>query len=238
LLIEFGTLSKLTTKPVFYKKAKRALVETYKRRSPIGLVGEGIDVETGKWTNTDSHISGAIDSYYEYLLKCWLLFGDQDCKRMWRESIAAINKNLADEIYRSVSLTSHSWEEGTLSAQALRALRLGGKFDSQNNHRRGAENAENAQRKEAESNRYRVVPLEPDLWYGHADMNTGKRGATTYGALDAFFPAILAMSGDLNRAKRLQESSFRMWQQAGIEPEEFDYRAMKITSPGYPYVQR
>ena len=39
LLIEFGTLSKLTHKPVFYDKAKRALVEIYKRRSPIGLVG-------------------------------------------------------------------------------------------------------------------------------------------------------------------------------------------------------
>jgi mannosidase alpha-like ER degradation enhancer 2 len=25
-----------------------------------------------------------------------------------------------------------------------------------------------------------------------------------------------------------------MWQQAGIEPEEFDYRQMKITSPAYP----
>jgi hypothetical protein len=26
----------------------------------------------------DSHISGAIDSYYEYLLKCAILFDDQD----------------------------------------------------------------------------------------------------------------------------------------------------------------
>jgi ER degradation enhancer, mannosidase alpha-like 2 len=33
LLLEFGTLSKLTGKPIFYEKAKRALVETYKRRS-------------------------------------------------------------------------------------------------------------------------------------------------------------------------------------------------------------
>jgi len=41
LLIEFGTLSKLTNKPVFYEKAKRALVETYLRRSPIGLIGTG-----------------------------------------------------------------------------------------------------------------------------------------------------------------------------------------------------
>ena len=51
LLIEFGTLSKLTGKPVYYEKAKRALVETYKRRSSIGLVGTEINVETGKWTN-------------------------------------------------------------------------------------------------------------------------------------------------------------------------------------------
>ncbi|HWW76438.1 MAG TPA: glycoside hydrolase family 47 protein, partial [Pyrinomonadaceae bacterium] len=49
LLIEFGTLSKLTGKPVFYEKAKRALVETYKRRSPIGLVGSRVNVETGEW---------------------------------------------------------------------------------------------------------------------------------------------------------------------------------------------
>ncbi len=46
LLVEFGTLSKFTGKPVFYDKAKRALVETYNRRSKIGLVGEWIDVET------------------------------------------------------------------------------------------------------------------------------------------------------------------------------------------------
>ena len=177
LIIEFGTLSKLTGKPIYFDKAKRALVETYNRRSKIGLVGEWINVESGEWTNTDSHISGAIDSYYEYLLKCSLLFGDQDCKRMWTDSIAAINKYLADE-------------------------------------KRTAYGAE--------------------LWYGHADMNTGARRATTYGALDAFFPAVLALSGDLKRAKLLQDSSFRMWNQAGIEPEEFDYAARKITSPGYP----
>ncbi len=38
LLLEFGMLSKLTGKPISYEKAKRALVETYKRRSAIGLV--------------------------------------------------------------------------------------------------------------------------------------------------------------------------------------------------------
>jgi mannosidase alpha-like ER degradation enhancer 2 len=189
LLIEFGTLSKLTGKPIFYDKAKRALVETFKRRSSIGLVGEWINVETGEWTNKDSHISGAIDSYYEYLLKCSLLFEDPDCKQMWTESIVAINKYLKD----ATSYVGTTREKGrTLSYTA------------------------------------------PRLWYGHADMNTGVRGATTYGALAAFFPAVLALSGDLEKARALQESSFFMWRKAGIEPEEYNYREDKITSAGYP----
>jgi len=173
LLIEFGTLAKLTNKPIFFEKAKRALVETYNRRSPLGLVGTNINVETGKWTNTDSHVSAEIDSYYEYLLKCAILFDDADCRKMWQESIAAINKYNADEV-------------------------------------RG------------------------ELWYGHADMNTGKRTTTTYGALDAFFPAVLALSGDLKRAKRLQDSGFKMWTRHGIEPEEFDYQKMEVVHSGYP----
>src|SRR6266446_4934976 len=97
LLLEFGTLSKLTSRRAFYDKAKRALVETYKRRSPLGLVGQSINVETGAWVNSDSHISGGIDSYYEYLWKCWLLFGDEECRDMWKATIPAINKYLADD---------------------------------------------------------------------------------------------------------------------------------------------
>src|SRR5947208_6315503 len=149
LLLEFGTLSKLTGKSIYYEKAKRALMETFKRRSAIGLVGSTIDVETGAWVDADSHISGGIDSYYEYLWKCWLLFGDKDCQEMWQASISAVNKYLADEV-------------------------------------RG------------------------ELWYGHADMNTGKLTVPQYGALDAFFPALLAQSGDVARARRLQDSSFKM----------------------------
>jgi mannosidase alpha-like ER degradation enhancer 2 len=71
-------------------------VELYKRRSKLGLVGEEIDVETGQWVSTQSHVGGGIDSYYEYLLKGWLLFGDEECREMWRTSVAALNKHLAD----------------------------------------------------------------------------------------------------------------------------------------------
>jgi mannosidase alpha-like ER degradation enhancer 2 len=172
LLIEFGTLSKLTGKPVFYDKAKRALTELFSRRSKIGLVGSTINVETGEWVDTASHISGGIDSYYEYLLKASILFDDKDCHRMWKSSIEAVNKYLAD--------TSH-----------------GG------------------------------------LWYRQVDMNSGKALSAHYGALDAFFPAVLARSGDMERARQLQESSYKMWTTFGVEPEEMDYSNFTIVQAGY-----
>jgi glycosyl hydrolase family 47 len=72
------------------------------------------------------------------------------------------------------------------------------------------------------------------LWYGQADMTTGKRTATEFGALHAFLPGVLALGGDLPRAKRLQDSCLKMWTRSGIEPEVLDYRTMKVVHPGYP----
>lgn len=172
LLIEFGTLSKLTGNPIYFEKAKRALVELYNHRSPIGLVGSSISVTTGIWVDGTSHISGGIDSYYEYLLKCAILFNDKDCLKMWQTSIEAINKYL-----------SHETQTG--------------------------------------------------LWYGQVDMFRGEITSTRYGSLDAFFPAVLALSGDIEKAARLQKSSDLMWRTFGIEPEEIDYYRMKITFPTY-----
>ncbi|HTI35982.1 MAG TPA: glycoside hydrolase family 47 protein [Vicinamibacterales bacterium] len=172
LILEFGTLSRLTDTPVYYDTAKRALSALFARRSKIGLVGENIDVETGEWTNPASHIGGAIDSYYEYLLKCDRLFGDKECGSMWRSSIAALNKYVADQ---------------------------------SNGH----------------------------LWYGTVDMNTGRRTATTFGSLQAFFPAVLVLGGDIGRARRLEDSAFSMWTLHGVEPEEIDYRSMTVTEAGY-----
>ncbi len=98
LLLEFGTLSKLTENPAYYTAAKKALVELYNRRSPLGLVGTTINVDTGQWGDPSSHISGMIDSYYEYLFKAWKLFDDAECKTMWETSIAAVNQYVADEV--------------------------------------------------------------------------------------------------------------------------------------------
>ena len=97
LMLEFGALTKLTGDSRYYDRAKRAATALYERRSPLGLVGSTINVETGAWVDRTSHVSGGIDSWYEYLLKSWRLFGDQDFRRMWETSIAAANRYLPDQ---------------------------------------------------------------------------------------------------------------------------------------------
>ena len=82
-------------------------------------------------------------------------------------------------------------------------------------------------------NKYLADEIRGELWYGHADMRTGERAKTQYGALDAFFPALLAFSGDLERARRLQASSFKMWNLYGIEPETLDYKTMRVMAGSY-----
>ena len=82
-------------------------------------------------------------------------------------------------------------------------------------------------------NKYLADEIRGELWYGHADMQTGERTKRQYGALDAFFPALLAFSGDLERARRLQASSFKMWNLYGIEPETLDYKTMQVAARSY-----
>ena len=172
LMLEFGMLSKLTGNSAYYDKAKHAITEVFKRKSDIGLVGTTINVETGEWQNTETHISGMIDSYYEYLIKSYLLFDDKDFKIMYDESISAVNKYLLDSV-------STEW------------------------------------------------------WYAHADMNTGEKTQTVFGALDAFMPAMLVLGGDLKTAEQIQESCYKMWTHFGIEPEEINYKTFEVTAPYY-----
>ena len=71
------------------------------------------------------------------------------------------------------------------------------------------------------------------LWYGHVNMKTGKQRSTIFGALYAFFPAVLALGGDLDRAARLEDSCYKMWTLHGIPPELLDYKTMKVVLGSY-----
>lgn len=83
------------------------------------------------------------------------------------------------------------------------------------------------------ANKYLAETTVDGLWYGQAEIYSGKRIGTNYGALDAFFAGSLAMDNDLKKAADLQKSNYRMWMIHGIEPEVMNYTTMKVENPSY-----
>ncbi len=97
MMLEYGLLSKLTGDPKYYDLSKKGVQAVFDRRGKTGLVGSQISCDTGEWTDTQAHISGGIDAFYEYLLKAYILFGDEDFKDMWEVSYNAINEHLGHD---------------------------------------------------------------------------------------------------------------------------------------------
>jgi hypothetical protein len=101
LILEFGVISLLTNDMTFFDVADQvccafwqnhvifshsvrwqALDRLWKLRSKRGLFGNTLDGRTGQWTNPLSGIGAGIDSFYEYLLKAHILFGDSKFLKM------------------------------------------------------------------------------------------------------------------------------------------------------------
>jgi hypothetical protein len=171
-LIEMGMLSKFTGNPVYFNTAKKASLAIHNRRSSLGLVAENINVQTGHWVDSVSHIGCCIDSYFEYLLKGSILFNDKELKKAWDESIAAIRKYIPEEI-------------------------------------------------------------DSSYWYGQVNKETGEKGNRVVTLYDAYFPAVLALSGDLDHAALYQDSWNKLWLKYGLEPMVYDYGKKEILHPAY-----
>lgn len=73
LLLEFTTLSRLTGDPRYEELGKRAFWSVWERKGSTGLVGAGIDAESGLWTSAYTGIGAGIDSFYEYAAKAYVL---------------------------------------------------------------------------------------------------------------------------------------------------------------------
>lgn len=167
---EMGVLSYYTKDPKYYQAGKKATKAVFERRSELDLIAEIINVETGAWKSNQSHICAGIDSYYEYMYKSYLLFGDQELKDIWDTSIAAIHKHIP-EMYNG------------------------------------------------------------NLHYGRVHFETGEHTSDVITLYDAFFPAILAVSGDTERAAQYQKTWDNIWNKYGLEPMIYDY---KKEEPNYP----
>jgi len=168
--MEMGILSDYTGDPVYYQAGKKATLAIFERRSKLGLIGDVINVQTGEWVSRQSHICAGVDSYYEYLFKSFLLFGDPELGDIWDESIGPVKQYLPDS------------------------------FNQQ-------------------------------YWYARVDMDSGQRVSSIVTLYDAFFPALLALSGDLTNAAAFQKTRDWLWHQYGLEPMVYDYRR---DNPNYP----
>uniref|UniRef100_A0A131YLI7 alpha-1,2-Mannosidase n=1 Tax=Rhipicephalus appendiculatus TaxID=34631 RepID=A0A131YLI7_RHIAP len=156
-LIEFATLSRLTGNPVFEQVALRALRALWKARTPIGLVGNHIDVQLGIWTATDSGIGAGVDSYYEYLVKGAIMLQRPELMRMFKEYEKTISKY-----------------------------------------------------------------MKRDDWYFWVENSSGKVTMPVFQSLEAFWPGLLTLIGDLDNARKSLYNYHQVWREYGFTPEFYE----------------
>ncbi|KAG5289934.1 ER glycosyl hydrolase (Edem) [Histoplasma ohiense] len=147
LVLEFTVLSRLTGDGRFEEFAKRAFWAVWSRRSDIGLIGAGIDPESGKWVSSYTGIGAGIDSFFEYAFKSHILLSEGDRPsfnlsspfhwlddfysplseeqhssdaflNVWQESLASINHHL----YRGSGYQYPHYIQGDIITGATRAL--------------------------------------------------------------------------------------------------------------------
>ncbi|EMC99768.1 glycoside hydrolase family 47 protein [Baudoinia panamericana UAMH 10762] len=119
LVLEFSTLSRLTGDTRFEHLAKTAFWAVWNRRSAVGLIGGGIDAESGQWTMPPlAGIGAGIDSFFEYALKSSILLsglpfdtnntalhGPSSFLQAWTEAHSSIKRH----VYRSSGIEKHPY---------------------------------------------------------------------------------------------------------------------------------
>uniref|UniRef100_A0A665V7S6 alpha-1,2-Mannosidase n=1 Tax=Echeneis naucrates TaxID=173247 RepID=A0A665V7S6_ECHNA len=96
IILEFAALSRFTGDPVFEEHARRALDFLWeKRQRNSNLVGTTINIHSGEWVRRDSGVGAGIDSYYEYLLKAYILLGDDLFLQRFNIHYASIMKYIS-----------------------------------------------------------------------------------------------------------------------------------------------
>ena len=153
LSLEFSVLSALSGNPDFGRKARASARALYDRRSVLGLLGKHINIRSGKWVEALSGIGSNSDSFYEYLLKVYLVFGDVDHWDMFLETYARIGDHV----------------------------------------RQGD-------------------------WYADVDMFAGKPRRQHFENLQAFWPGLQVLAGDVALAARSLNAFWGVWADWGVLP--------------------
>uniref|UniRef100_A0A3P9IMV8 alpha-1,2-Mannosidase n=1 Tax=Oryzias latipes TaxID=8090 RepID=A0A3P9IMV8_ORYLA len=96
IILEFAALSRFTGDSIFENHARRAMDFLWeKRQRNSNLVGTTINIHSGEWVRRDSGVGAGIDSYYEYLLKAYVLLGDDLFLQRFNIHYASIMKYIS-----------------------------------------------------------------------------------------------------------------------------------------------
>ncbi|XP_023661240.1 ER degradation-enhancing alpha-mannosidase-like protein 1 isoform X2 [Paramormyrops kingsleyae] len=181
LLVEFGILSRLVGDSTFEWVARRAVKALWSLRSnETGLLGNVVNIQTGQWVGKQSGLGAGMDSFYEYLLKSYILFGEKEDYKMFKAA------------YESI----------------------------QNHLRRGREACN-----EGEG--------DPPL-YVNVNMFSGQIMNTWIDSLQAFFPGLQVLSGDVENAICLHAFYYAIWKRFGALPERYNWQLQAPDVLFYP----
>ncbi|KAM3614500.1 uncharacterized protein V6R79_015478 [Siganus canaliculatus] len=106
ILAEFGTLhlefvhlSELSKNPIYTEKVMNIRKLLNKIEKPHGLYPNFLSPVSGNWVQHHVSIGGLGDSFYEYLIKSFLMSDktDDDAKRMYYDALEAIETNLVQK---------------------------------------------------------------------------------------------------------------------------------------------
>ncbi|XP_041667518.1 ER degradation-enhancing alpha-mannosidase-like protein 3 isoform X2 [Cheilinus undulatus] len=96
MILEFAALSRLSGESVFEEYARKALDVLWDRRQRgSDLVGTVINIHNEEWVRRDSGVGAGIDSYYEYLMKAYILLGDNVFLERFNIHYSAIMKYIS-----------------------------------------------------------------------------------------------------------------------------------------------
>ncbi|XP_066532587.1 mannosyl-oligosaccharide 1,2-alpha-mannosidase IA [Hoplias malabaricus] len=96
LHLEFIHLSRLSGKPVFAEKVMNIRKVLNRLDKPQGLYPNYLNPNSGQWGQHHVSVGGLGDSFYEYLLKAWLMSDkkDEEGKKLYYDALKAIETNL------------------------------------------------------------------------------------------------------------------------------------------------
>jgi len=171
LLLEFSLLSRLLGDPIYEIYARRAVLGLYNRRDlTTGLVGNVVDVHTGEWKGKMAGLGAGVDSFYEILLKSFIMFGEEGDMEMFNES------------YDSIMQYMRRGRTKCNSGSGLHPL------------------------------------------YVNVEMETGNTATNWIDSLQAAFPGVQVLHGDVEEAICHHALYFGIWRKYGCLPERYNWR--------------